>query len=150
MLLFHDLPVIWPNNCLLLFLKMNTLDIQKKKTAKRFFEDDKKHAAQAIRDAQFIAFAPYVFHASVILRDKGILAYVEEGRAEGRTIKQVADHAVMPYYGVRVLMEAGLGIGLLFLSTTLWPASIQISCAMCVKREPLTSKLPSWMASQMA
>ena len=114
MLLFHDLPVIWPNNCLLLFLKMNTLDIQKKKTAKRFFEDDKKHAAQAIRDAQFIAFAPDVFHASVILRDKGILAYVEEGRAEGRTIKQVADHAVMPYYGVRVLMEAGLGIGLLY------------------------------------
>jgi ubiquinone/menaquinone biosynthesis C-methylase UbiE len=93
---------------------MNTLDIQKKKTARRFFEDDNKHAAQAIRDAQFIAFAPYVFQASVILRDRGILKYVEQDRAEGRTIKQVTDEVKMPYYGVRVLMEAGLGIGLLY------------------------------------
>ena len=93
---------------------MNTLDIQEKINRKRFFEDDKKHAAQAIRDAQFIAFAPYVFQASVILRDRGILEYVEDAHAEGRTIQQVADHALIPYYGIRVLMEAGLGIGLLY------------------------------------
>ncbi len=93
---------------------MHTLDIPKKKAAKRFFEDDKKHAAQAIRDAQFIAFAPYVFHASVMLRDRGVLAYVEDARAEGRTIKQVAGHTNIPYYGIRVLMEPGLGIGLLY------------------------------------
>ena len=68
------------------------------------FEDDKKHAAQAIRDAQFIAFAPYVFQASVLLRDKGILKYVEASRQEGRSIKEVADEVKMPYYGVRVLM----------------------------------------------
>ena len=86
----------------------------KKKTAKRFFEDDNKHAAQAIRDAQFIAFAPYVFQASVILRDKGILRYIEQDRLSGRSIKQVADEVKLPYYGVRVLMEAGLGIGLLY------------------------------------
>ena len=78
------------------------------------FEDDKKHAAQAIRDAQFIAFAPYVFQASVLLRDKGILKYVEASRQEGRSIKEVADEVKMPYYGVRVLMEAALGIGLLY------------------------------------
>jgi ubiquinone/menaquinone biosynthesis C-methylase UbiE len=95
-------------------LKMNTLNIPKKKAPKRFFEDDTKHAAQAIRDAQFIAFAPYVFQASVILRDKGILAFVEETRAEGCTIQQVAEHTLIPYYGARVLMEAGLGIGLLY------------------------------------
>ncbi len=93
---------------------MNTLDIQKKINRKRFFEDDKKHAAQAIRDAQFIAFAPYVFQASVILRDRGILEYVEDARSEGRTIQEVADHTLMPYYGIRVLMEAGLGIGVLY------------------------------------
>ncbi len=93
---------------------MNTLDIQKKKKAKKFFEDDSKHAALAIRDAQFIAFAPYVFQASVILRDKGILTYIEQNRKAGRTIQQVADEVGMPYYGVRVLMEAGLGIGLLY------------------------------------
>ena len=93
---------------------MDTLDLHKKKATKRFFEDDKKHAAQAIRDAQFIAFAPYVFQASVILRDRGILEYVERSRTEGCTIKEVTDYVAMPYYGVRVLMEAGLGIGLLY------------------------------------
>ena len=94
--------------------KMNTLDIQKKKTPKQFFEDDKKHAAQAIRDAQFIAFAPYVFEASVMLRDRGILEYVQRHSADGSTIQQVAGEVGIPYYGVRVLMEAGLGIGLLY------------------------------------
>ena len=78
------------------------------------FEEDKKHAAQAIKDAQFIAFAPYVFQASVILRDKGILKYIEDARTLGRTIQDVADKIKIPYYGVRVLMEAALGIGLLY------------------------------------
>lgn len=65
-------------------------------------------------DAQYIAFAPYIFQASVLLRDKGILKYVEEARSEGRTIREVADTVHIPYYGARVLMEAGLGIGLLY------------------------------------
>ena len=85
-----------------------------KKVNKHLFDSDKKHAAQAIKDAQFIAFAPYVFQASVLLRDRGILKYVEEGRMEGRSIGEVAEAVKMPYYGVRVLMEAALGIGLLY------------------------------------
>ena len=85
-----------------------------KRAAKKMFEDDSKHAASAIRDAQFIAFAPYVFQASVILRDKGILAYIDASRLTGRTITEVADEVQMPYYGVHVLMEAALGIGLLY------------------------------------
>ncbi len=69
---------------------------------------------QAVKDAQMIAFAPYVFQASVILRDRGILKYVENKRAEGADIKEVAEDVNIPYYGVRVLMEAGLGIGVLY------------------------------------
>ena len=90
------------------------IEQQNTKSAKRFFENDNKPARQAIQDAQFIAFAPYVFQASVLLRDKGILAFVEAARAQGRTIKEVADAVNLPYYGTRVLMEAGLGIGLLY------------------------------------
>jgi ubiquinone/menaquinone biosynthesis C-methylase UbiE len=85
-----------------------------KKTVKHLFEEDKKTAFQAIKDAQYIAFAPYVFQASVILRDRGILKYVEDSRSAGRTLQEVTDAVGMPYYGVRVLMEAGLGIGLLY------------------------------------
>ena len=85
-----------------------------KKAAKRLFADDNKPAVQAIRDAQAIAFAPYVFQASVILRDKGILKYVEDSRSEGRTIQEVADEIKMTHYGARILMEAALGIGLMY------------------------------------
>ena len=85
-----------------------------KKIVNHLFEEDKKTALQAAKDAQFIAFAPYVFQASVLLRDKGILKYIEDGRSIGRTIRETADEINIPYYGARVLMEAGLGIGLLY------------------------------------
>jgi len=90
------------------------LEVPQKKAVKHLFEEDNKTAVQAIRDAQFIAFAPYIFQASVIMRDRGILGYIEATRATGATIQEVADKMKMPYYGVRVLMEAALGIGLLY------------------------------------
>lgn len=90
------------------------MEVTEKKVAKRLFEEDNKPAVEAIRDAQYIAFAPYVFQASVLLRDKGILKYVEDARQAGCTIREAAGAVKMPYYGVRVLMEAGLGIGLLY------------------------------------
>jgi SAM-dependent methyltransferase len=78
------------------------------------FDKDKKRALEAISLAQFIAFAPYVFQASVILRDSGILKYVEDSRNEGITIDDVAAEVNLSLYAVRVLLEAGLGIGLVF------------------------------------
>jgi 2-polyprenyl-3-methyl-5-hydroxy-6-metoxy-1,4-benzoquinol methylase len=89
------------------------LELTEKKAHRRLFEEDNKPAVEAIMDAQYIAFAPYIFQASVLLRDKGILKFVEATHAAGCTIREVTDAVNMPYYGVRVLMEAGLGIGLL-------------------------------------
>lgn len=77
------------------------------------FEQEKKSALDAISQAQFIAFAPYVFNASVLLRDKGILGVVESARSEGITLEDVVAKVDMSHYGVRILLEAGLGIGLL-------------------------------------
>ncbi|MBS1772887.1 MAG: methyltransferase [Bacteroidetes bacterium] len=76
------------------------------------FEKDKKSALDAISQAQFIAFAPYVFQASVILRDSGILKEVENSRAQGITIDEITAKVNMSRYAVRVLLEAGLGIGI--------------------------------------
>lgn len=78
------------------------------------FETDKKSALEAISQAQFIAFAPYIFQASVILRDSGILKQVEDARVNGISIDEVAATVKMSKYGVRILLEAGLGIGLVF------------------------------------
>lgn len=78
------------------------------------FEADKKSALDAISQAQFIAFAPYIFQASVLLRDKAILNAVEEARGTGISLEDVVAKVGMPLYAVRVLLEAGLGIGLVF------------------------------------
>ena len=76
------------------------------------FEKEKKSALDAISQAQFIAFAPYIFNASVILRDSGILRTVESSRLEGITLEDVVAKVDMSHYGVRILLEAALGIGL--------------------------------------
>lgn len=81
---------------------------------KSLFETDKKSALDAISMAQFIAFAPYVFQASVILRDSHILKEVEASRTKGATIDEVVAKVDMSHYAVRVLLEAGLGIGLVY------------------------------------
>jgi len=78
------------------------------------FSDDKVSALEAISKAQFIAFAPYVFQASVLLRDKGILKFIDQSRLEGVTLEDVQSQTGLDHYPVRILLEAGLGIGLVY------------------------------------
>lgn len=78
-----------------------------------FFETKKKQPAlQSMEQAQHIAFGPVIFQASRILRDSGILAEISNS-TDGLTQSQVVEKVKLPVYGVRVLLEAGLGIGLL-------------------------------------
>jgi ubiquinone/menaquinone biosynthesis C-methylase UbiE len=79
-----------------------------------FFEKEKLSALQAKEEAQWITFAPFVFQATRVLRDSGILSLVESNR-EGISLEEVTKQIKLPAYGVRVLMEAALGIGLLIL-----------------------------------
>ncbi len=67
-------------------------------------------ALEALERAQWIAFAPFVFQAAVVLRDRGILAALEAAR-DGLTLPEAAAAASLPLYGTRVLLEAGLGVG---------------------------------------
>jgi hypothetical protein len=77
----------------------------------KFFQAEKLNALQAKEQAQWIAFAPFVFQASRVLRDTGILDVLSHDR-EGLTQEQVVEKTKLPAYGVRVLLEAGLGMGL--------------------------------------
>jgi ubiquinone/menaquinone biosynthesis C-methylase UbiE len=86
--------------------------VAKSKRAMNLFETDKLSALEAKEKAQWISFGPVVFQTARILRDTGILQTIEENR-EGMTLDQVVDFVKLPEYGVRVLMEAALGIGLL-------------------------------------
>jgi ubiquinone/menaquinone biosynthesis C-methylase UbiE len=76
-----------------------------------FFKSDDISALQAKEEAQWIAFAPFVFQASRVLRDTGILDLISNHR-EGLTLEEVVEHVKLPHYGVRVLLEAGLGMRL--------------------------------------
>ena len=78
-----------------------------------FFKKDTKTAFEAITAAQAIAFAPIVFQATKSLRDLGILMAVEQSGLNGITLLEINSKLKLSEYGVRVLLEAGLGIGLL-------------------------------------
>lgn len=88
------------------------IDTPEKKA--NLFESDNSTALNAISQAQFIAFAPYIFQASVLLRDRGILREVDNAKDQGITLNDVKDQVGMNHYAVRVLLEAGLGIGLVY------------------------------------
>ena len=78
----------------------------------RFFQNDPRTAYEAKAEAQRIAFAPVVFQSCRILRDSGILELVQQSGAAGMTLADVAAKISLPRYGIKVLLESGLGIGL--------------------------------------
>ena len=84
-----------------------------------FFEKEKLSALQAKEEAQWITFAPVVFQATRVLYTSGILRTVEL-HGEGITLKELVAEVKLPEYGVRVLVEAALGIGLLILNDGLY------------------------------
>lgn len=77
------------------------------------FGNDKKSAFQAQFDAQKIAFAPIMFQAARALRDFGILKKVYEHK-DGISMKDLASELKLPIYSVKVLLEAGLSIELVY------------------------------------
>lgn len=79
----------------------------------RFFTKEKRSAFEAIEYAQWIAHAPIVFHATRVMRDNGILQVLFDSRKTGLTLHEIVEKVKLPHYGVRVLIESGLGAGIL-------------------------------------
>lgn len=71
-------------------------------------------AFEAISEAQKLAFAPIAFQASVALRRLGILEAVEAAKEQGIAAEDIATRLELPLYGVRVLLDMGLSIGLVW------------------------------------
>jgi hypothetical protein len=83
-----------------------------------YFKNDSKTAYEAKSEAQRIAFAPMVFQSCRILRDSGILELVQQSGSTGIMFNEVVAKIKLPRYGIKVLMESGLGIGLFCLNET--------------------------------
>ena len=81
-----------------------------------FFSKDNKSALEAKEAAQWIAFGPFIFQAARVLRNTGILAIIEDAGSIGIAIDDIAKKAKLPVYGVRVLLESGLSLGLVLVN----------------------------------
>ena len=82
-----------------------------------YFSSDSRTAFEAKCEAQRIAFAPIMFQACRILRDSGILELIQQSGSQGASLEEVASNAPLPRYGIKVLLESGLGIGLFSLNS---------------------------------
>ncbi|PSR01477.1 MAG: SAM-dependent methyltransferase [Bacteroidetes bacterium SW_11_45_7] len=82
-----------------------------------FFRGDDKRAVEAKEEAQKIAWAPFVFQTAKALKALGILKIVDQAGEEGYTTEQVAHHSNISRYGARVLLEAGLGSHIFYLTS---------------------------------
>lgn len=79
------------------------------------FGQDKRSAFEAKTEAQKIAFGPVMFQAARALRELGILKLVSDAGQEGATSAHVAEKLGLTKYGVEVLLDAGLSMGLVIL-----------------------------------
>jgi ubiquinone/menaquinone biosynthesis C-methylase UbiE len=78
-----------------------------------FFTKDNRTALEAKSLAQFIAFGPVLFQVARVLRNSGILQHVDASGSAGLPIEALIERTGLSRYGIRVLLESGLGIGLL-------------------------------------
>src|SRR5262249_17273702 len=77
-----------------------------------FFGTDTLTAYEAKCQAQRIAFAPMVFQACRVLLVTGVLELVRQHGTTGAALDELTPKASLPRHGLKVLLEAGLGIGL--------------------------------------
>jgi hypothetical protein len=82
----------------------------------KFFQQDNKTALEAKGLAQWIAFGPVVFQVARVLRNTGILRILLEKGSSGLTQDEIREQVHLPVYGVRILLESALGIGLVVIN----------------------------------
>lgn len=78
------------------------------------FDKDSLTALEAMTAAQHLAFAPLAFQATCAMRDRGVLGALADAVPLGLTLDEVVQAAAIPPYAARVLLEAGLGLRLVW------------------------------------
>lgn len=78
------------------------------------FKPVKRTALEAGQEAAKIIFGPIAFQSARILRDSGMLDFFQKQGIAGASIAEAARHCKMREYGARVLVEAGLSMGLFY------------------------------------
>lgn len=79
---------------------------------KEDFGNDKRSAFEAKTEAQKIAFGPVMFQAARAMVKLGILELVSAAGSSGASSQDIADRLKLSKYGVEVLLDAGLSMGI--------------------------------------
>ena len=87
------------------------------------FSKEKQTAAEVFEYAQWISFGPIVFQAARAMRNLGILESIIKSGKKGIALEDIAKQTGLSEYGVRVLVEAGIGMGLVYEKDGLYTAS---------------------------
>ncbi|MCW8832656.1 MAG: class I SAM-dependent methyltransferase [Colwellia sp.] len=79
-------------------------------------EQGELSAVAAKSMAQHIAFSPYIFQATVALKELGILQFIDKNRRKGVLLSEIVDAVNVSEYGVSVLLDFALTCGLVTLT----------------------------------
>ena len=75
-------------------------------------EQGELSAVAAKSMAQYIAFSPYIFQATVAMKELGILQFIDKNRRKGVLLSEIVDEVNISEYGVSVLLDFALTCGL--------------------------------------
>ncbi len=77
------------------------------------FNQEKLSGADALLEAQKIAFGPIIFQCARLLRDWGIFELLQKNRKTPLSVEEIAKECDLTIYAVQVLCESGFSMGAL-------------------------------------
>lgn len=81
----------------------------------QYFTTDSKSYIESLHDLQKIIFGPIAFQASKILLKNGVLNTIFDARKDGISFDAILTSSDFTPYGLQVLLEAGLAVGLVYM-----------------------------------
>jgi hypothetical protein len=82
-----------------------------KKKHQGLFKKKNLNAIDAKYEAQKIAYAPLIFQAVRVMRDRGILARLDQAGKSGISAGELASESNLDLYSIETLLESGLSAG---------------------------------------
>ena len=77
------------------------------------FNQEKLSGADALLEAQKIAFGPIIFQCARLLRDWGIFELLQKNKKTPLSVEEIAEECDLTVYAVQVLCESGFSMGAL-------------------------------------
>lgn len=81
-----------------------------------FYHSDSISALDARFEAQKIAFAPFIFQSAYAMRELGLLSALDSAGEKGLSAEEVSQKTGISAYGTILLLQAGLGTGIVKLT----------------------------------